>query len=98
MQCIPMTKIEWSPSAEMQLDEILKFYTRRNGSSRYSKRLKKEIWKILRIIHKNPYFGKLVPGYENRRRFSIGNFVLAYERVDGLVRICSFRDGRRDEE
>jgi len=93
-----MMKIEWSPLAETQLDEILKFYTLRNGSSRYSKRLKTKFWKILRIARKNPSFGEQLPGYDNRRRFSVENFVLLYEFDENVVRVCSIRDGRRDEE
>jgi len=93
-----MTKIEWTANAEKQLEEILNFYTRRNGSPQYSKRLKKDIWKVIKLVRKNPGFGELVPGYENRRRFSIGNFVLAYERDDNVVYIHSLRDSRRDEE
>jgi len=93
-----MMKIEWSPSAKLQLREILKFYTRRNGSPSYSKRLKKEFWRILRIIRENQYFGEQLPGHENRRRFSVGNFVMIYEFENNIARICSIRDGRRDEE
>jgi len=81
-----MTKIEWTFNAETQLKEILGFYTRRNGSPQYSNRLKKKVWKVIRIIRKNPYFGELIPGHENRRRFSIENFVLAYEHTgDGCL-------------
>jgi plasmid stabilization system protein ParE len=93
-----MMKIKWSPLAESQLDEILKFYTRRNGSSSYSKRLKKDFWKILKIIRSNRHFGEPLPGYDNRRRFSVGNFVLIYEFDGNAVRICSIRDGRRGDE
>jgi plasmid stabilization system protein ParE len=93
-----MTKIEWTVNAETQLDEILSFYTRRNGSPRYSKRLKKELWNIIRLIRKNPEAGEQVPGYDNRRRFTIGNFVLAYENDKNIVYIHSIRDGRSHNE
>ena len=91
-------KIEWSPSAKSQLREILKFYTQRNGSPGYSKRLKKEIWKIVRIIRTNQHFGEQLPGLNNRRRVSVENFVLIYDFDNVLVRIHSIRDGRCDEE
>ena len=93
-----MTKIKWSPLAETQLIEILKFYTNRNGSPSYSKRLKKEIVKVVRIIRANRYFGEQLSGHNNQRRVSVGNFVLVYELVNGDVRISSLRDGRRNEE
>ena len=93
-----MTKIEWSPLAEMQLIEILKFYTRRNGTSSYSKQLKKEIGKVARIIRTNRYFGEQLTEYKNQRRVSIGNFVMIYELVNGDVRVNSIRDGRRNDE
>ena len=93
-----MTKIEWTANAERQLEEILSFYTRRNGSPQYSKRLKKEIWKVIKLIRKNPGFGEPVPEYDNRRRFTIGNLIMAYEHDNNIVYIHSIRDGRRDEE
>jgi plasmid stabilization system protein ParE len=93
-----MTKIEWTSHAEKQLDEILKFYTRRNGSPGYSKRLKKEFWRVIQLIRKNPHFGEMVLGYDNRRKTIVGNFVLAYELDKNVVYIHSIRDGRRDEE
>ena len=93
-----MMKIEWSPSAKSQLREILKFYTRRNGSPSYSQRLKKEIWKVMRILRTNQHFGEQLQGLNNRRRVSIGNFVLIYDFNNVLVRIHSIRDGRRDDE
>ena len=93
-----MMKIEWSSLAEMQLDEILSFYTRRNRSSSYSRRLKKEIWKIIRIIRKNRHFGEQLSENNNQRRVSVGNFVLIYEFDENVVYIQSIRDGRRDEE
>ncbi|MCL2116791.1 MAG: type II toxin-antitoxin system RelE/ParE family toxin [Planctomycetaceae bacterium] len=66
---------------------ILKFYTRRNGSSGYSKRHKKEFWKVVRLIRVNPHLGETVPGYDNRRRTVVGNFVLAYELAKDVVYI-----------
>ena len=93
-----MMKIEWTANAETQLDEILSFYTRRNDSPQYSKWLKREFWKVIKLIRRNPGVGEPVPGYDNRRRFSIGNFVLAYETEQNVVYIHSLRDGRRDDE
>ena len=93
-----MKKIKWTPNAEVQLDEIFEFYTRRNGSPSYSRHLKKEIWKVVRRIRANPHLGEEVPGYDNRRRTIVGNYVLAYELDNNVVYIHSIRDGRRDEE
>jgi len=91
-------KIEWTLNAKLQLSEILAYYTRRNGSPSYSKRLKKEIWKVIQHIRKNAHFGEVVSGYDNRRRTIVGHFVLAYELDKNVVYIHSIRDGRRDEE
>ena len=93
-----MTKIEWTFNAEKQLDEILKFYTCRNRSPGYSKRLKKEFLRVVQLIRTNPHFGEMVSGYDNRRRTIVGNYVLAYELDENVVYIHSIRDGRRDEE
>jgi plasmid stabilization system protein ParE len=91
-------KLEWTHLAEQQLDEILAFYTRRNGNSRYSKKLKKDIWKVLRHIRKNEHFGEALPRLGNTRRISVGNFVLIYEYTDNIVQIISIRHSSRDEE
>jgi len=93
-----MMKIKWTSNAKAQLIEILRFYTRRNRSSVYSKRLKKEVLRVVQRIRANPHLGEEAPGYDNRRRMIVGNYVLAYELDENVIYIHSLRDGRRDEE
>ena len=93
-----MMKIKWTSNAKAQLIEILGFYTHRNRSSGYSKRLKKEILRVVQLIRANPHLGEEVQGYDNRRRMIVGNYVLAYELDENVIYIHSLRDGRRDEE
>jgi addiction module RelE/StbE family toxin len=89
-------KIEWSPLALSQLDEISKFYTKRNLSDTYSKRLRKKVRETVTSIRRSPFLGERLPG--SRRRFTIENFVLIYQIQDNTVQILSFRDGRREPE
>ena len=93
-----MMKIKWTSNAKVQLIEILGFYTYRNRSSGFSKRLKKEILRVVQLIRANPHLFAEVQRNDNRRRMIVGNYVLAYELDENVVYIHSIRDGRRDEE
>jgi addiction module RelE/StbE family toxin len=87
-------KIKWSPLALSQLDKIAKYYTKRNQSPIYSKKLRQNVHETIGIIRRNPFFGELIPN--NRRRLTIGNFVLIYQIRDEVIQILSFRDGRQN--
>jgi addiction module RelE/StbE family toxin len=87
-------KIKWSPLALSQLDEIKKYYTKRNHSNLYSKKLRKNVHETIGMIRRNPFFGELISN--NRRRLTIGNFVLIYQIQDKIIQILSFRDGRQN--
>ncbi|MDR3196814.1 MAG: type II toxin-antitoxin system RelE/ParE family toxin [Planctomycetaceae bacterium] len=89
-------KTKWSPLTLSQLDEITKYYTKRNQSHTYSKKLKRTVHKTIGIIRRNPFFGELIPN--NCRRLTIGNFVLIYQIQDNVIQIFSFRDGRQSIE
>jgi toxin YoeB len=87
-------KIDWTQHAKLQLKEILTFYTKRNQSNAYSKKLRQNVNETIGIIRCNPFFGELIP--DNCRQVSIGNFVLVYQIQDNLIQILSFRDGRQN--
>ncbi|MDR2706849.1 MAG: type II toxin-antitoxin system RelE/ParE family toxin [Planctomycetaceae bacterium] len=70
-------KIKWSPLALFQVDEIIKYYTKRNQSQIYSNKLRRNIREAIGIIRRNPFFGELISN--NRRQLIIGNFVLIYQ-------------------
>jgi toxin YoeB len=78
------------------LKEILAFYTKRNLSNSYSKKLKRKVRETVTSIHRSPLLGERLPG--SRRRFTIENFVLIYQIQDNTLQILSFRDGRREPE
>ena len=45
-----MMKVKWSDVAQLQLKEVLLFYTKRNGSNQYSKKLKKKVNELRRAL------------------------------------------------
>ncbi len=47
-------KLIWSPQAREQWKEILRFYTKRNGSADYSRRLNKKLLTVLRMLRQWP--------------------------------------------
>ncbi|MDR2755457.1 MAG: type II toxin-antitoxin system RelE/ParE family toxin [Planctomycetaceae bacterium] len=70
-------KIKWSPLALSQLDKITKYYTKRNQSHVYSKKLRRNVHETIGMIRRNPFFGESIPN--NRRQLTISNFVLIYQ-------------------
>lgn len=90
-------KIIWSPEAREQWKEILRFYTKRNGSSTYSRRLNKRLLEILRMILLWPEIGEVTDGRKNYRRHVVEYYAVFYRIATDGIEIAEIRDGRRDE-
>jgi plasmid stabilization system protein ParE len=65
--------VVWSKNAEITFDEILTFYTARNKSDTYSKKLYDKIRKISLHFLKHPNIGKPVEN-SNNREFIVDNY------------------------
>jgi plasmid stabilization system protein ParE len=71
-------KIVWSQKATIKLFIILDFYTERNRSSAYSKKLYKSFKKELSILTEQPLIG-IKTDVESVRGLIVSDFILFYE-------------------
>ena len=91
-------KLTWSPVAQEQWKEILRFYTKRNGSVDYSRRLNKKLLAMFRMIRLWPEIGEETDGVRNYRRHVVEYYAVYYCITNDEIKIAEIRDGRRDEE
>jgi len=78
-------KIIWSHRANVKLFTILEFYTERNKSKSYAKKLYQKFEKELKILLKQPDLG-LRTEIETVRGLIVDEFILFYEfREDSII-------------
>ena len=77
-------KIIWSHRAEIKLFKILEFYSERNKSRSYSKKLYQRLNKELKILLKQPDIG-LKTEIESIRGLIIDDYILFYEFVNVYI-------------
>ena len=87
--------LRWSFRAENNLNEILAFYMKRNGSSVYGDKLKVRITKVLNGIVSNPYSGQK-HGKRGFRFVVVKPFQIFYRVTKTEIRISVVWDTRRD--
>lgn len=87
--------IVWTETAVKQRREILKYWTIRNNSSKYSEKLIGEIKKRVKFISNYPLAGKST-NHENTRQAAMGNFSLYYKVDDSKIIITAFWDNRQN--
>jgi len=91
-------KLIWSPQAREQWKEILRFYTKRNGSADYSRRLNKKLLTVLRMLRQWPEVGEVTNGEKNYRRHVVEYYAVFYRITGEGIEIAEIRDSRRGEE
>jgi plasmid stabilization system protein ParE len=87
--------VVWSKNAEITFDEILTFYTVRNKSDAYSKKLYDKVKKISLHFLKHPNIGKPVEN-SNYREFIFDDYSIFYIVLKKEILITLFWDNRRD--
>ncbi|MEN6352795.1 MAG: type II toxin-antitoxin system RelE/ParE family toxin [Bacteroidales bacterium] len=90
-------KIEWSIEARLDLIDILDYYTKRNKSAQYSKKLNSKINSSLLHISKNSLIG-LKTQIESVRALITGDYQIIYEIFDDLIMVIMIWDCHRDPE
>ena len=90
-------KIVWSFQAKEQWKEVLRFYTKRNGSAYYSRRLNERLLGVLARIRDWPEMGEVTDN-ENYRRHVVEYFAVFYWIKDDGIEIAEIRDARQDAE
>lgn len=91
-------KLTWSQDAREQWVEILRFYTKRNGSPNYSRYLNKRLLAVIRMFRDWPEIGEVTNGNENYRRHAVEHYAVFYRLTADGIEIAEIRDSRRGEE
>ena len=89
--------IVWTLIAINQRREILKYWTKRNGSSRYAEKLLKLTTARLKIILKHPKAYKTTI-YPETRISALGHFSILYKITDSELIVTSFWGNRQDPD
>ena len=90
-------KVEWSINAVNELTDILDFYSQRNLSNQYSKKLFSRLMKYVEILSENPMLG-IKTDEQNVRTLIIDNYQIIYEIKDDLILVSMIWDSRRNPE
>jgi plasmid stabilization system protein ParE len=91
------TVVVWTETAMRQRREILKYWTVRNGSTKYAEKLIKLTKERIEIILKNPNAFKLSL-YPETRESAMGNFSIYYQFLNEQLIITAFWDNRQDSK
>ncbi|HNW88563.1 MAG TPA: type II toxin-antitoxin system RelE/ParE family toxin [Bacteroidales bacterium] len=90
-------KIIWSQLAKIKLFNILDFYTERNKSSVYSKKLYKKFCKELSFLIKQPDIG-IVTNVDSIRGLIVDKFILFYEVTPEMIIVHTIWDCRQNPD
>ena len=87
--------VVWTETANKQRREILRYWTVRNGSTTYAKKLIKLIKERLEIILEHPEAFKLTT-YPETRESAMGNFSIYYKITETQLIVTAFWDNRQN--
>jgi len=87
--------VVWTSTAVRQRREILKYWTKRNGSPVYAEKLIKLIAKQIKAILSQPESFKL-SDYSDTRESALGYFSIYYKTTSEYLIITAFWDNRQD--
>jgi len=90
-------EIIWTKVSEIQLQEILEFFTKRNKSGLYSKKLYKEFKTEIKIAAKNPEFG-IKTKLDQIRGLIIEDYIIFYEILEDRIMILKVWDCRQNPD
>jgi plasmid stabilization system protein ParE len=88
-------KIVWSNRARNKLLMILEFYTERNNSKTYSKKLYTKFNKELSLLHKQPEIG-IKTELNSVRGLIVEEFILYYEVTAEMIIVHTLWDSRQN--
>jgi len=89
--------VVWTDTAARQRREVLKYWTIRNGSTKYAKKLIKLIKERIDFILTNSNAFKRT-SYPETRESALGHFSIYYKFIDEKLIIMAFWDNRQDPQ
>ena len=90
-------EVIWSKNSEIQLQEILEFFTKRNKSGLYSRKLYKKFKTELTTVSKNPDLG-IKTKLDQIRGLIIEDYILFYEILEDRIIILKVWDCRQNPD
>lgn len=87
--------VVWTATAARQRREILKYWSKRNGSTVYAEKLIKLTAKQIKTILSHPESFKLSE-YPDTRESALGHFSIYYKTTSEYLIITAFWDNRQD--
>jgi plasmid stabilization system protein ParE len=87
--------VVWTETASKQRFEILKYWTKKNNSTKYAEKLIRITKSRIKIILNNPQAFKLT-NYPDTRESAMGHFSIYYKITDTHLIITAFWDNRQD--
>jgi plasmid stabilization system protein ParE len=90
-------QVIWSRLAHNDRFNILDYWTQRNKSVIYSKRLNQIFENTAELISKHPKIGKQT-GIQNIRIKIVKDYLFTYRETDDFVEILTIWDSRQDPE
>ena len=87
--------VVWTETAAKQRRQILKYWTKINGSTRYAEKLIKMTAKRIEIILMQPDSFKSTD-YQDTRESAMGHFSIYYKLTTEQLIITAFWDNRQD--
>jgi plasmid stabilization system protein ParE len=88
-------KIVWSHRAQIKLFEVLKYYSDRNKSNKYSAKLYQKFNKELKLLHKHPDLG-IRTELESVRGLIIGDYIIFYEEPSDKIIVHTLWNSRQN--
>ena len=88
-------KIIWSLRAQKDKKEIFKYWSQRNKSNRYSKKLNQLFKESVKLILEHPQVGKLTDTPSVWIKI-VKEYLLIYEVLETSISILFIWDGRQD--
>lgn len=88
-------RIKWAENPLAEANEIFDFYKKRNGNSRYSNKLKKEIQDTLKLVAAQPMIGYPTEYPHIRHALVIPQYSVFYHHSDKVITVLVLWDNRR---
>ncbi len=88
-------EIIWSLRAKQELKDVLDFFTKRNGNSKYSLKILSEIEDLTETLSKSEFIGRLTSN-KTTRVIPMKDYLLFYDVNKNRVEILSFWDNRQN--
>ena len=90
-------QVIWSLRAQTDRQHILKYWTQRNKSNTYSKKLNQLFKEAVKIIKDFPQIGKQTDD-QNTRIKIVRDYLIIYEETESQICILTIWDSRQDPD